>query len=79
MVISGIGSGRVSGLSLIHIYLRPSIGGEGMNLAKGSELGGGILLADQHGVGFLGLRVHQVIEDGVAADMGRKHHLLYEK
>lgn len=49
-----------------------------MNLAKGSELGGGILLADQHGVGFLGLRVHQVIEDGVAADMGRKHHLLYE-
>ena len=50
-----------------------------MNLAKGSELGGGILLADLHGVGFLGLRVHQVIEDGVAADMGRKHHLLYEK
>ena len=47
-----------------------------MNLAKGSELGGGILLADQHGVG---LRVHQVIEDGVAADRGRKYHLLYEK
>lgn len=50
-----------------------------MNLAKGSELGGGILLADQHGVGLLGLRVHQAIEDGVAADKGREHHLLYEK
>ena len=39
-----------------------------MNLAKGSELGGGILLADQHGVGLLGLRVHQAIEDGVATE-----------
>ena len=46
-----------------------------MNLAKGSERGGGILLADQHGVGFLGLRVHQVIEDGVAANKGEKTSL----
>ncbi len=40
-----------------------------MNLAKGLELGGGILLADQHGAEFLGLRVHQVIEDGVAVSL----------
>ena len=49
---------------------RPSIGSEGMDLAEGPEFGGGVLLADQHGVGFLGLAVHQVVEDGPGGDGG---------
>lgn len=41
-----------------------------MDLAEGPEFGGGVLLADQHGVGFLGLAVHQVVEDGPGGDGG---------